>query len=688
VDGASTVEIIRRFQLAATMPGRYPLGPIAVTMGKETFRSEPLTLVATAASTRVGSSTPPAEGAHHPSGPGNAASLLMDLMPARPWAGQPCILRVRLVLRASLAEDPQYTPPVTPGFWSDKSGPPTSYFADERGERVLVTETRTRLYPLAAGSSTVGAAEASLALAGGEPGGSWQNDHSPRHDVVVRSEPVDVSVAPLPGGAPDGFTGAVGGLSARWSADRARTSADVPITLRLDLRGIANLPLIRPPEVASPDVDVFASSIEDSLAPAGNEGPGRKRFSWTVLPRHTGTVTIDPPHFAWFDPASGAYHRLDAAPVAVEVGPGLYSNSGEGAGLPRVFSRHPVDPGERDALPWAWSLAGLAVGVAIVLWRSGEPSADLRKLRARPLEWLRAVGKTSGPDFWRAAEESSQWLADRGRTMDQLRERIATARYGGVPADAEAIRRQLVDRLSRALPEVPARGARRLAAIVLVAGAAALCFFTGPQPGESSRAAAVRAADVTARAGDPQRARTQWLAAWQAGARHPGLAARLAWAEAQSGSVGASSAWVVRGERLGGRDPALEWIAARVREGGGLIGNPGGGWPVRPIEWAAAALVFGALAGLAWPRRIAVGLAVALCVLAGVAAPAQRMIVERTRCGVIRETVTLEGADLDLQPGQVVEPLEKKGDRVRVSAGGGAVGWVPETAVDVVRGAS
>jgi hypothetical protein len=679
VNGRSSVEIIYRFEISANAPGRYALGPITVRTGKEAFRSGVLSLEATAAPTRIG-------GGGAAAGP---ASLLVDVLPPEPWVGQPCQLRVRLVLRSPLAEDPQYTPPATPGFWTDKSGAPESYYADERGSRVLVTETRTRIYPLASGEATVGEAVATLALAGGEREPlAWIGGQVPRREAVVRSQPLPVRVRSLPAGAPANFTGAVGGLSVRWTADRARTSVDVPITVRLDLRGVANLPLIRPPELAGSDIEVFASTVEDSLSASGSDGAGRKRFQWTVLARRTGHLRLGAPAFAWFDPATGGYRRAELPAIDLEVGPALFVGAGESSGLPPVFARHPIDPGARPPEPWAWSLAGLMLGAAVALWRSGSTARAAKAARGLPLEWLRAVGRTSGPDFWRAADEASAWLAQRGEPVESLRRQIASARYGGGGADAESIRGRLVERISAALPAAPATGARRAGAVALVVAAAVWCVLFGPRPGDPRLAAAVRAADQVAREGDPRGARDRWAALWRAGARHPGLAARLAWADAQGGAVGPAATWVARGERVGVRDPALHWIAERVREGGGLIGDVPVRWPLRPLEWAVAALLLGVAAGAVWPRRWPVAMGVGLALFAGAVDPLQGVLEARSGCAVVQQTVTLEGAGLDLQPGQVVRLLERRGGRARVSAGGGVGGWLPETAIDIVNGES
>jgi hypothetical protein len=154
----------------------------------------------------------------------------------------------------------------------------------------------------------------------------------------------------------------------------------------------------------------------------------------------------------------------------------------------------------------------------------------------------------------------------------------------------------------------------------------------------------------------------------------------------QSGAAGAAAAWVVRGELLGGRDPALAWVAERVREGGGLVGVSSHRWPVRPLEWGLAALLCGALAGLLWPHRNGVAAALVLVAVCGTIDPIQSWIVAREHHGVILGPVALAEAGVDLQPGQVVRVREQRGDRVRIDAGAGVEGWIPAGSVDTTVG--
>jgi len=672
VNGRSTTETMFRYDLAANAAGRFTIGPFRVGVGGQTLIAPAVTLTATAASTRLGSG----DGA----GGAGPASLVVNVEPARPYVGQPIVMRVRLIQRASLSEDPSYSPPATPGFWAEGFSRPESFFAAEGTRRVLVTETRARLYPLAPGTATIGEAAASLVLAGsGDDPSLWVGGRVPRREIMVNSAPVKVAVRPLPPGAPKGFDGAVGVFDVSWSVDRASTARDVPASVRLEVRGVGNLPLLHVPKLESDAVEVFSGTVDDSLAAPGTSTPGRRRFQWTILPRREGRTEIAPPLFVWFDPVAGSYRHAVLAPASLEVAPPLNAASAGEESFPRVFQEHPLPaPGARQAQPWAFAIAGLALGAALVLWRAAARTGSAEPERAQQREWLRAVGLARGGDFWRVAEEAGAWLESRGRPVKVLRRQIAASRYGGQTSDPETVRRNLVEHISQALVEARSPLPMRVAAIALALAAAALIALFAPHAVEER---ASGQGDAAARRGDVAAACSAWRARWRAGDHSTPLAARLAWCEVRAGNVAPATVWVLAGERNEPRDPALGWVADRVREGGGMIGAGRVRLPVRSLEWALLALVFGVAAGALWPHRLPAALALVLALGCGLARPVETAIARKSDAAVVRESVALEGTGLELEPGQIVHIVERGGERMRVRAGRGVIGWLPSRAV-------
>ena len=676
INGRSTSATVFRFEIGANQAGTYTLGPIRVKVGSQFFESPAVELRVSAAAMRLGESG------------GGAASLLVDVTPEAPYVGQPVLLRVRLVQRTALAEDPQYTPPTTPGFWAERFRDPESYYADEGNRRVLVTETRARLYPLSAGRLTIGPANAVLALPTGIPAPDplrWLGGGAARREVVIRSTPREVRVRPLPPGAPEGFDGAVGDLEASWSADRSRTSQDVPFTVRLDVRGAGNLPLVRTPVLDAPGLEVFPASVEDSLGAAGEVGAGRRSFQWTVLARTPGRLEVRPPRFVWFDPERGAYVTADLAPVVIDVGAPLFAGDEGREGFPAALTNSGLDPGSRRTEPWGWALAGLFAGLGIALLRlSAAPQGDAPE-RAAQREWLRSVGLARGRDFWQAADGATAWLAARGAPVAALRRDIDAARYGGAAAaDSTTLRPRIVEQLGRALPAVASRWPFRIAGSVLIAAGVATALFLGPRAGESRDQAVALRADALARGGDVEGARALWRGLWAREGRAPGLAARLGWAAIRAGEVGSAAAWTLRGEREESRDPAVLWVRERVREGGGLVGAGAARLPVRRIEWGALALVMGMAAGWLWPRRVPAAFAAGLCVVLGLARETETRWIDRAPRAVVLTAVPLGESGLQLEPGQVVVELGRDGGQVRIRAARGLEGRVQAEAIEPV----
>jgi len=686
VNGRSSAQAVFRYELGAVAVGTFTIGPVRVRAGSDIYASAPLTLEVVATAPHIG-------GGSAVGGRVGPASLEVEALPRDPWLGQPVMLRVRLVQRQGLAEDPSYGPPSTTGFWAEPPSRPASYYAQEGDRRVLVTETRARLYPLSAGIATIGPAVAALILASGPTFDPFQWPGGGRRRVEVRSDPVTVRVRPLPKGAPPGFDGAVGSFQLAWSADRERTNQDVALSVRLDVRGIGNLPMIHTPTLACDDGEVFAGPVDDSLSAPDSDGPSRRSFRWTLLPRRTGTLEIPPPRFAWFEPEAGVYRRAQIPTLVVEVEPSLAPGGAGRATFPAVFGDHPVAPLARPARAWAWAVGGLFLGASAALWRAGGRKPADAADRARQREWLRAA-RQRGPDFWRAAEEAGAWLEARGRPVDELRRDIAAARYASGFADPERFRGRLIQMLEEALAPSRSGMPLRVLAVVTALTGAALLVAQGPRWGSGHVAVEAHAADAKARAGDVEGAERAWRALWESGAHGPGLAARLAWAELRAGSTAEATVWALRGERGEPRDAALRWSWERVRESGGLVGASATRLPVRPNEWALGALLLGALAGLLWPKWRRAAAAAALALVCAAVSPVEGWRAGRRAEAVIRSALPLDGGGgsaapgapaLELTPGQVVRVVGRDGARVRVSAGRDIVGWVSASGVEGVQ---
>ncbi len=674
VNGRSTNQVSYRFEIGASRVGRYAVGPIRVTVGGQTFRSGEMPLVVTASA-----GSPPSAGRGAARG-ARAASLVLTLDPPHPVVGQACVLRVQLIQRVPMAEDSEYDPPATPGFWSEQWGDASSYRAKEGGNDVSVTERSLRLYPLAPGPAVISPARGIVTPTSTGLLDPFSGYTSSR--IQIMSDSLHIAVRPLPPNPPPGFGGGVGEFDVVWTTDRSHTTQDQAITARLDVRGTGNLPLMRAPAFDPNEFEVFSSTVEDSLPAPGRMGQGRRTFLWTLLPKRPGRLRLLGPTVSWYDPAGARYLTSTPSSVSIEVLSARPGQSGEDAdGLPTVFRDHSSRPGGHAAWP-LWALLGglLLASSAAALRRSRAPDPRAGD-RARQREWLRSIGLARGPDFWQAADQAAAWLLARGEQVLRIREAISAARYGGRTDQESDVRRWLVERLGASMPAPPARWPWQLAAFAGLLLAVACAALALPRPGPDSLATRALAADVQARTGEVARAEAEWARLWDESGGDAPLAARLAWGALQRDDVAAATVWVIRGDRLEARDRSLAAMAVRVRDAGGLVGAPGRALPFRSWEWAILAFMIGGASGVLWPRR---GWGVALLVLAcltGLWWPAEAAWRASQRLAVVRASVPLPPGDILLDPGQVVRVLGRTSDQVNVRATSDLEGVLPASAL-------
>jgi hypothetical protein len=675
VNGRSTNQVLFSFELGAARAGRYSVGPIRVTVGGQTFRSGEMPLVVTA-------SAPPSVGGRRGAGQnGRAASLVLTLDPPRPVVGQACVLRVQLIQRVNMAEDSEYDPPATPGFWSERWGDASTYRAREGRNNVSVTERSLRLYPLAPGPAVISPARGVVtpATSGGmlDPFSGFTSSR-----IQIQSESLHVGVRPLPPDPPAGFGGGVGDFTVAWRTDRSHTTQDQAIIARLELRGTGNLPLVRAPEFRPTEFDVFSSSVEDSLPTAGKLGAGRRTFLWTLLPKRAGGLRLPGPTVSWYEPGGSRYVTHTPQAIGVEV---LAARGGSGGvdagGLPIVFRDHPSQPGGRNAWPLVAMLGGLFISGTMTSWRRSRAPDPNAAERAKQLEWLRSVGLARGPDFWQAADQASSWLHARGDQVLRIREAISAARYGGRTDQESDVRRWLVERLGASMPGPPARWPWQLAAVGCVALAAAFVALALPQPGPDGLRGRALAADEMARAGNVATAEAEWSRLWDETGGDPPLAARLAWGALQRDDIAAATVWMLRGERREARDPALAAMGSRVRSAGGLVGAPGRALPFRSWEWAILAFKLAAVAGVLWLHRPWGGVALGLALIAGMWWPAEAAWRANQQLAVVRASVALPPSDILLDSGQVVRVQQRAGEEVKVRAASDLEGTLPASAL-------
>ena len=183
-----------------------------------------------------------------------------------------------------------------------------------------------------------------------------------QHTLTIGSNPVDITVKPLPtAGQPRSFDGAVGRFSVTAALKYPLIKAGEANTLAVAIKGNGNLPMINAPAVTWPDkVEAFDPTAKENLHPEVAPLAGTKTFEYLFTPKDTGTVVIPPVAFSYFDPASQSYKTDSTHSFNLRVGPSDKKAKTTGGGI-----RPAIIPSSKNF--WWWVAGGSLLTLVLVV---------------------------------------------------------------------------------------------------------------------------------------------------------------------------------------------------------------------------------------------------------------------------------------------------------------------------------
>jgi hypothetical protein len=290
-----------------------------------------------------------------------------------------------------------------------------------------------------------------------------------RESHFVQAEPFAIEVVALPStGQPLDFSGAVGALVARASADTRDVRVGDSIKFTVEWTGQGNLQYFRPPDLAALDAfrgfRVYGSTEEKS--------PERRKVVYDLAPLTSEVQAIPALPLSVYDPVAEHYLTITTEPIAIRVR--ALEKTAELSDDERRFEREIEDIDARPPLGAEPArghgqdrfLLGALVLLPVlgflaraqVRRRSGDPGAPLERRRRRAarmlaralagdaapaaqhaawLEFLAArtrerVTAWDGRDFGRWAAEHAPALPDEARrSASAALTRLEAAVYGG-----------------------------------------------------------------------------------------------------------------------------------------------------------------------------------------------------------------------------------------------------------------
>lgn len=211
-------------------------------------------------------------------------------------------------------------------------------------------------------------------------------------DRTLRSSPVTIQVRPLPTeGKPQDFSGAVGSFRMKAELLTKSPKTNESVTIRLTLEGTGNLKLASSPKIQFPEsFEVYDPKETYEGHVTATNVQGKKVIEYFAIPRRTGSVTVPPLTFSYFDPQKGRYEILRSQSFSLQVAQGKAEVSEEKGSLrQQEESLHTLrsDEGTKEitglrvAKSWGYLLlyplvALIGLGIYFILARRRSLRAD------------------------------------------------------------------------------------------------------------------------------------------------------------------------------------------------------------------------------------------------------------------------------------------------------------------------
>lgn len=249
----------------------------------------------------------------------------------RVYVNEPLTLTFRFYTKVNLLSQPQYSPPDITGFIKEDLPPQRNFYTTINGERYYVVEIKTALFPVSAGKLTIGSAMVKCVIEDFDADNFFSDDFFRRFfsqgkEVLLKSEPIDVEVLPLPQPQPDNFLGAVGKYNINVNVDKQKLLQNETTFLNIKIYGEGNIKSLTLPKsviesVLGKNFMVYEPISSLNVRKENYTVTGDKTFKIPISPKIPGRIIIPEIKFVYFDYHTKKYEILNSKPIMLEVSP-------------------------------------------------------------------------------------------------------------------------------------------------------------------------------------------------------------------------------------------------------------------------------------------------------------------------------------------------------------------------------
>jgi len=320
---SSSVTITYTYYLQATGEGKYTIDPARVVVDGKEYQSNPVDIEVLSVQGGTGQAPP---GGQQPSAPATdidvSDELFVRLHTDRKslYLGEHIIVTIKLYTRLQISGFGESEMPGFDGFWTQEIEAPTqlNLVRENINGRIYNTAMirKVILFPQKTGEIEISpfGLETYIRQMVERPRSVFDDFFGSSYSNVLKllkSQPVTISVKPLPAGAPADFSGSIGNIAVKAEIDKPELKTNDALTYRITISGSGNIQLSDAPRVNfPPDFESYDPKVETSVRNTDSGQTGSKTFEYLLIPRHAGNFRIPPVSMSFFEPRSGQYRSL------------------------------------------------------------------------------------------------------------------------------------------------------------------------------------------------------------------------------------------------------------------------------------------------------------------------------------------------------------------------------------------
>ncbi|HSF88666.1 MAG TPA: BatD family protein [Saprospiraceae bacterium] len=344
INGAVSRSQSWSYSLLATTQGKWTIGSATVVAGSKKFITRPVSIEVIA----------PKDIAKQGATSSSREPVLLRAETDRKsyYPGQQIILTYRLLFR----ENVQTVSTISEDDYADFF---IQHFSDFSREATYETINGLQftsriiksiaLYAHQSGTYTIDPMVMSAGINAPFPGNQGFFTMRRIQDVQVASEPLTITILPLPANAPASYSGAVGAYQMTLTPGKTEITTDEAFTFQAEITGNGDSRRWDVPvAVVNGDFETYEPRIlEDNVFDAGNEVSHIRKVAYQMIPAKPGDYSVVVP-FTYFDPTQKQYVTITSDTIQLHVtqGTGVPLDTSSlnkiASGPPELMKIHPV----------------------------------------------------------------------------------------------------------------------------------------------------------------------------------------------------------------------------------------------------------------------------------------------------------------------------------------------------------